>query len=382
MTKYNLQGSSVYFASDLDLNIVDKLPANVYEVAQNPLSGEYYLKVGSMFDLPKKLYGDAGKRSERILRTYEDRDGTTGVLLTGLKGSGKSLTVKLTAVKALEKGFPVILVNAPHCGTAFNAFIASIDQPCVLLFDEFEKVYDDKAQQALLTLLDGVYSTKKLFMMTVNESWRINGYMNNRPGRMYYNIEYKGLTPEFIREYCEDTLTEQNKSQIDKIILYSSMFGEFNFDMLKAICEELNRYNEKFSELLDILNIRHDGSSPQYALSAFKMNGEEYPVDCFGQIGFSVPLLSVSDDEDGDGYEVALFLAPHLDADGNTIPVYRRRYKDGRDPTLHIQLDPMATKNVEKNNDMSQYVFKFPEHDLVVVAQRKVEYKPKYYNMF
>ncbi|HRZ82907.1 MAG TPA: hypothetical protein P5069_10620, partial [Candidatus Hydrogenedentes bacterium] len=44
---------------------------------------------------------------------------------------------------------------------AFNTFMQAIEQPLVVLFDEFEKVYDDQEQQALLTLLDGVYPSNK-----------------------------------------------------------------------------------------------------------------------------------------------------------------------------------------------------------------------------
>jgi hypothetical protein len=81
--------------------------------------------------------------------------------------------------------------------------------------------------------------------------------MRNRPGRIYYMIDFKGLAESFIREYCEDNL--ENKQHIDKICSIASLFHQFNFDMLKALVEEMNRYGESPQDALRMLN-----ASPEY----------------------------------------------------------------------------------------------------------------------
>lgn len=78
--------------------------------------------------------------------------------------------------------------------------------------------------------------------------------MTNRPGRIYYHLEYEGLDISFIREYCEENLSDT--SQIDAICKISSMFNQFNFDMLKAMIEEMNRYNESAIQVLKFLNCK------------------------------------------------------------------------------------------------------------------------------
>ena len=129
-----------------------------------------------------------------------------------------------------------------------------IDQPCVVLFDEFEKVYDREDQEQILTLLDGVFGSKKLYILTCNDKYRIDSHMRNRPGRIFYLLDFKGLDSAFIREYCEDRLN--NKQYIDQICGLTSLFNQFNFDMLKALVEEMNRYNESPSEALEMLNAK------------------------------------------------------------------------------------------------------------------------------
>jgi len=90
--------------------------------------------------------------------------------------------------------------------------------------------------------------------------------MRNRPGRIYYMMDFKGLTQDFIIEYCQDAL--KNKSYIDKICNITSLFSEFNFDMLKALVEEMNRYDESPEDALIMLNAKpeYDSGNSRYSI--------------------------------------------------------------------------------------------------------------------
>ena len=154
------------------------------------MTNQLYLEGIEVFDIQGKIYGDTVKRAERILYSFMDRPSGTGVMLTGEKGSGKTLLAKMLSFKGYEQDIPTIVINQPWCGEAFNAFIQSIEQPVIVLFDEFEKVYDQDDQEQMLTLLDGVYPSKKLFVLTCNDKWRVNAHMRNRPGRIFYSMEY------------------------------------------------------------------------------------------------------------------------------------------------------------------------------------------------
>ena len=257
MTYYMKSGNTFRVSSKEAMDLHETLPAGNYVIKEDMFKNLFLEKIED-FEITTKLYGDTTRHTDRIYSTFMSRDASTGVLLNGDKGSGKSLLAKNLVVEAAKNGVPTIVINQPWVGDSFNSLIQSIEQPCVVLFDEFEKVYDKDDQEQMLTLLDGVFPSKKLFILTCNDKWRIDSHMRNRPGRIFYMIDFKGLDADFIREYCEDRLN--NKSHIERIIQITGTFSAFNFDMLKALVEEMNRYDESPQDAMKLLNAK-----PEYS---------------------------------------------------------------------------------------------------------------------
>lgn len=253
MAYFLKNGTSFRVSSKEAMDLHEQLPAGNYTVAVD-MMGNFYLEQIDSFEIPAKMYGNTLRHTDRIINSFWDRPQQTGVLLNGEKGSGKTLLAKNISVELAKQGVPTIVINRDWTGDGFFKLLQDIDQPCVVLFDEFEKVYDREKQEEILTLLDGVFGSKKLYVLTVNDKWRVDSHMRNRPGRIFYLLDFKGLDVNFIREYCEDNLN--NKQYIEQICSLTSLFGEFNFDMLKALVEEMNRYGETPTEALEMLNAK------------------------------------------------------------------------------------------------------------------------------
>jgi hypothetical protein len=263
MSYYIKQGNTFRQTPFRVVDIQDRLPLGTYAVKCDEHG--YFFESIDNFTLPSKLYGNTIRHTDRILQTYEDRPYGTGVFLEGEKGSGKTLLAKSISLEGLKKNIVTLVINQPLCGEGFNTFIQGLQQPAVVIFDEFEKVYDEDHQPMLLSLFDGVYPTKKLFVVTCNDSWRVNNHMKNRPGRLFYMLSFGGLDTGFVREYAEDNL--KNKANIEGLLAVAQMFAKFNFDMLKAIVEEMNRYNETAQESIRMLNAKPIGEQSTFDVS-------------------------------------------------------------------------------------------------------------------
>jgi hypothetical protein len=320
MTYFLRNGNTFRPSDEAALDLHTKLPAGNFIIKQDQFGNFFFERIDA-FDISGKIYGDTLKNADRIMNTFQSRTASTGVMLTGEKGSGKTLLAKKLATECFKKEIPCIIINSAWHGDGFNKLIQDIEQECLVMFDEFEKVYDSNQQEAILTLLDGVFPSKKLFVLTCNDKWRVDQHMRNRPGRIFYMLDFKGLDVDFIREYCQDNLN--NKAHIEGVCKLSTLFGEFNFDMLKALVEEMNRYNEVPQDAMRMLNAKpeFDGGA-KYAVQLFD-NGVEIPVDKIqndewrgnplGPKGFDIDYYVPSKDpEDGDDYKCAEFKAADL----------------------------------------------------------------------
>ncbi|NBR00536.1 MAG: ATP-binding protein [Actinobacteria bacterium] len=250
--KYLKRDNTWSLTPDTRLDVRDALPPGNYTVCRNALSGDYFLEECAPFTLPAKLYGKTVPWSERILNSFHNDDHQTGVLLSGTKGSGKTLLSKYIATTS---GLPVLIVNDAFSDDRFLRTIQGVEQPAVILFDEFEKLYDREAQGRVLTLFDGVYTARnKVMILTCNERTQVRDLFHNRPGRIRYAIDFHGLGAEFIKEYCADNLV--NADYLDDIIKVAVSCGDFNFDMLQSFVRELNMYGGTVEDTVEILNVK------------------------------------------------------------------------------------------------------------------------------
>ena len=246
-----LSEGKIYF-NEFDIKTLDKIPNGNWLLCQNPMTGEFFLKEKPNFTLPKKIYGDVEEVAKKYLNSFNNSEKNLGILLDGMKGTGKSMLARKLCI---DSNRPVIIVTEAYKGSGLVDFFSKINQEIVIFLDEFEKIYaKSEFQDGLLSLFDGAFPSKFLFLLTINEMSRMNNYMLNRPGRIHYVKHYKGLSTELIGEIVDDLL--EDKSKKAEVMLCCAYLGELSMDMLTAFIWECNQYPEQGPrELLRDLNL-------------------------------------------------------------------------------------------------------------------------------
>lgn len=249
------------------LKTYEQLPSGTYEIGFSKFSGFFLTAHNDLTVNEDKVYGCTEQKVQKVLHSFSKVDRNFGVILSGRKGIGKSLFARLLAVHAKEIGTPLILVTAYYPGVA--NFLASIEQEVIVLFDEFEKTFaskdNDAPQEELLPMFDGLDGGKKLFVVTCNEVHKLNSYLLNRPGRFHYHFILTNPNPDEIREYLTDKLQEQYHPLIKKVVSFSA-HADLTYDILRAIAFELNN-GYSFEETLADLNISKE-STPRFDVTA------------------------------------------------------------------------------------------------------------------
>lgn len=257
MNVVSQNGTYDLFASGVD--IYSALPARMYSVGFSKERG-FFLRDYPMVEIKEKTYGVCANKVEKILHTFNSINRNLGVILSGDKGIGKSLTAKMLCIRAIESGFPVIIADTYLPGIA--DYLNRVDGRVMILFDEFEKTFgkrDDFDPQAeMLSLFDGLSSGQKLFCITCNDLGNLNDFLVNRPGRFHYHLRFDYPTEEQIREYLQDKVDAKYWGEIDKVVSFSRKVN-LNYDCLRSIAFEVNLCGSFEDAIADLNIIRERG---------------------------------------------------------------------------------------------------------------------------
>jgi len=236
-----IQNSNEFSVADVTATH-EKLPKGNYILRFDQRKG-YYLTKTTDFKLPSKLYGDHSIIDRWLSSWKHNTNKNMGIILSGTKGTGKTITAQKFCI---ESELPVITINEAFAGSDFIEFITnSVLGECIIFIDEFEKVfpkYSGKVDSSdLLSIMDGNYSTRLVFLFTVNE-FEISDYLVNRLSRIKYRKDYVNMTDAEMQEVINDML--DNKSHTESIYEFFDAVGIRTYDLLTNLIKEMNLFSE------------------------------------------------------------------------------------------------------------------------------------------
>jgi ATPase family protein associated with various cellular activities (AAA) len=228
---------------------INNLSPIVYE-AHLTIAGPCLMTVGDKLPLPKTVYNTEKGFIDIVMKGWDNSRGNMGVLMYGPGGTGKSITAKLLARRA---GLPVILISSNW--SSLPTFLSKIPQEVIIMMDEAEKTirWDKGEGDGFLTLMDGMLNgNRKLFILTCNEK-TVSPHLLDRPGRIKYLKEFKGLHPRVVEEIIKSELTRPEYK--DALMTWFRSILKPSMDSLRSMINEINIQDLGPTTLGEIFNV-------------------------------------------------------------------------------------------------------------------------------
>ena len=224
-----------YSQVDPNFKISEKLTPGIYNL-ELTMFGWKLAKFADSFVFPYKLYNLENDFVNHVIKTYNNTDGNLGILLNGIKGTGKTVTAK---VLANQLNLPVIVLKSMgDQNQSMIEYLSSINCDCILFMDEFEKNFSE-SDSTILQIMDGVYNSshRKVFLLTTN-LMNINENLIGRPSRIRYVKHFGNLSLDTVNAYLDDAL--KCAAAREEILSYIDTLTISTIDILKTIVNEVN----------------------------------------------------------------------------------------------------------------------------------------------
>lgn len=277
----------VRIANTKDISLSDKVPLGFWKLDFDKHSGAFLRKTEVKLS-HGKIYGNSQAIADHVIAAFEksQNNKNLGVLLSGGKGLGKTLTTRLV-IEELSKKYPVIVISS-----YFNGMVEFLEKikGCVILMDEFEKFMsgnicgndaenEQTKQETMLSLLDGnTGSEGNLFLLTVNDPYSVDTNLKSRPGRVRYHFRFSSESADVVREYCKDNL--KNKDNIEETVNALGMISFVSMDIIAAFVQELNDFPElKPMEVIGYFNVDNNCSRCKFIVTCSDEQNNIYRFD-------------------------------------------------------------------------------------------------------
>lgn len=255
--KFLKVGKSINFKFNTEGLECNLEPGMVYNIKVDPYEHSVSLEEITQFSMPEKVYcTDRNRRFiNKVLNSYNlSNGGFTGVMLAGLKGSGKTIMAKTIAN---ESKLPIINIDKNIYPWALKILVERLgDSNICFIFDELDKLLENYDDSALLQILDGTDTKgKHLILFTCNDTSEVSEYLVDRCSRIRYWRNFSEMSPSMIMEVVNDKL--KNKKELNCLTDFiKDNFDVCSFDNITSFVKEVNNYpTVTFEELFEDMNL-------------------------------------------------------------------------------------------------------------------------------
>jgi hypothetical protein len=255
--KFLKVGKNVSFKFNTNGLECDLTPGMVYNIKVDSYTRVVSLEETTPFVMPSKVYCTSRDKRfiDKVLNSYKlSENGFTGVMLSGLKGSGKTIMAKSIAN---ESNLPIINIDKSVRPWALRVLVELLgDTNICFMFDELDKLLEDYDDSALLQILDGADTKgKHMILFTCNNEERISEYLIDRCSRIRYWRKFGEISPSLIMEMLNDKLND--KKEVESLTDFiKDNFEICSFDNIASFINEVNNYPATtFEELFEDMNL-------------------------------------------------------------------------------------------------------------------------------
>lgn len=272
-----------------DYDLVD---GKVYNLKYERFGVGVYIEEDGSLNLPKKVYTtkDDDNFIKRVVSYFNKTSKlSTGVMLSGIKGTGKTVMAKIIASKS---NLPVFVVDENFPTNMINDFFRKFTTPVAVIFDEVDKHWDT---EDLLGWLDGVQTNaKKLVLFTCNNEDRVNCYLKDRCSRVRYVRHFEpNDNARFLKEILKDKGIRKEEIN-DTYNFIVKNFSLLSIDNILSFIDEKLMFPEFSNEdIFKDLNIAKKDNSNESVSDFFEDDDDEYEF--------------VNDDDDNDDFDDDMF---------------------------------------------------------------------------
>jgi hypothetical protein len=326
------------------------LPVGIYKYQLDPYEQPFLTQITDKFYFPYKIYGVERSFIDRVKRSWAETTGNFGVLLNGVKGTGKTVTAEMICN---EMNLPVIIIPFHH--KSIVSFLNEIQQDVIVFIDEFEKIYDGY-NNSLLPIMDGALKTKHrlMFLLTTNEL-RIERNLLQRPSRIRYVKTFEDMTLPVIIEVVNDTLLHPELRECT--IKMISELPIITMDLVKSIVQEVNIHHEDPQLFKPIFNV-HADRDELFNVTAM-IDGKKQEIATFAHVNpkYILPNVSVGEEFYINHDEIGDIVSVISDSQIVVKQTFYNKLEDGSEEEVDKDVIYYLEKATKTHRSFNSYAF-------------------------